>query len=178
MRSTVATWVVLFLAILSAGCTSTFREGGREAAAGAFAEADAWWERKRPEIAAEAAKLGADAVLRLTDTVKSHISAETGKTDAKFDGLKDSVKAELKAFAVETGDRLESRINVKLEDQQRRLEEKIARGEATPQDYLLYMLLASGLASAGVATGKGIIRKALGLKIPVERIEPPKTNPT
>jgi hypothetical protein len=58
------------------GCSSTMREGGRQAAAGAFAEAEAWWATKKPEIVAAARENAAEIAERVAGRVEATIEAK------------------------------------------------------------------------------------------------------
>jgi len=166
---------ILALLFLVTGCTSTFQRGGREAAAGAFEEfekrLDAKWDDLRPKIAAEAGKVAGEIVL----ATAGKIEVSMGKTEGRLDGLGALVAGEAKAAVGELVDRkidaLGDRLERKSEEERARLEKLIADGKATPMDWFMYLVYASGIGAAGVGTLKALGRKAFGLKIPVERIE-------
>lgn len=58
------------------GCAGTAREGGRQVAAGAFEEAEAWWTQKKPEIIAAARENAAEIAERVAGRVEATIEAK------------------------------------------------------------------------------------------------------
>lgn len=107
-----------------------------------------------------------------------------------FDGLTEAAQAwydARKPILIEEARKKAGEVGEKLIDQggaalDAKIAEKVAvaqgkqeRGEPlSKEDWLWLIIAGSGIAGVGVSGAKGALRKILGLKIPVERIEPPK----
>lgn len=79
LRNLVA--VAVFLMSLL-GCSAA-REGGRQAAAGAFEEAESWWAEKKPAIIAAAKEEAATVAEKVTARVEAHVEARAAEAREK-----------------------------------------------------------------------------------------------
>lgn len=155
------------------GCKSTAQNAGRNIVEGAFDGArstvDKWWKEREPEFLAKAEEANRKAEAAALAKVEEKIGPAAAKA---VEANLPVVRAFVEPLIDKGLDRGEELIMSKVEAKAAEIRAKQESGQPLDTlDYFWLFLAASGLGAGGVTTAKAMIRKLLGLKIPVERID-------